>query len=209
MVFDGRPVRYYVPRPAVKDGIVYVTEDRKAEGFFETMSIAENLYSGLLASGHNHALRISMAEMRALSADWSQRLNIRAINDNARVVELSGGNQQKVVIGKWLATEPEILILDEPTAGIDIGSKSEIIRLVRDLAQAGKGVIVISSELSELLTACDRILVMADGRAHQMLDRADLDDPSETNPEHALQAAERRLQIEIQKALTIKEASHG
>ena len=95
------------------------------------------------------------------------------------------------------------------TAGIDIGSKSEIIRLVRDLAQSGKAVIVISSELSELLTACDRILVMADGRARQMLDRADLDDPAETNPEHALQAAERRLQIEIQKALTAKEASHG
>ena len=98
---------------------------------------------------------------------------------------------------------------DEPTAGIDIGSKAEIIRRVRDLAQSGKGVIVISSELSELLTACDRILVMADGRAHQMLDRADLDDPDERDPEHALQAAERRLQVEIQKALTIKEASHG
>ena len=81
--------------------------------------------------------------------------------------------------------------------------------LVRDLAQSGKAVIVISSELSELLTACDRILVMADGRAHQMLDRAELDDPAETNPEHALQAAERRLQVEIQKALSIKEASHG
>ena len=108
-----------------------------------------------------------------------------------------------------LATEPEILILDEPTAGIDIGSKAEIIRLVRELAQSGKAVIVISSELSELLTACDRILVMADGRAHQMLDRADLDDPEDRDPEHALQAAERRLQVEIQKALTIKEASHG
>jgi ribose transport system ATP-binding protein len=137
------------------------------------------------------------------------RRAIKTASRDHAVSTLSGGNQQKVVIGKWLATEPEILILDEPTAGIDIGSKAEIIRLVRDLAQAGKGVIVISSELSELLTACDRILVMADGRAHQMLDRADLDDPAETNPEHALQAAERRLQVEIQKALSIKEASHG
>ena len=82
-------------------------------------------------------------------------------------------------------------------------------KLVRDLAASGKGVLLISSEMSELLTACDRILVMADGRAHQMLDRAELDDPAETNPDHALQAAERRLQIEIQKALTAKEATHG
>jgi ribose transport system ATP-binding protein len=147
--------------------------------------------------------------VRDLADRMIQRLSVKTASRDHAVSTLSGGNQQKVVIGKWLATEPEILILDEPTAGIDIGSKAEIIRLVRDLAQAGKGVIVISSELSELLTACDRILVMADGRAHQMLDRADLDDPAETDPEHALQAAERRLQIEIQKALSTKEASHG
>ena len=129
------------------------------------------------------------------------------LNDGG--ANISAGEKQLITIARAVLARPQLLILDEPTAGIDIGSKSEIIRLVRDLAQAGKGVIVISSELSELLTACDRILVMADGRAHQMLDRADLDDPSETNPEHALQAAERRLQVEIQKALTVKEASHG
>ena len=152
---------------------------------------------------------VDRSRVRDIAEDMIARLSIKTASRDHAVSTLSGGNQQKVVIGKWLATAPEILILDEPTAGIDIGSKAEIIRLVRDLAQSGKGVIVISSELSELLTACDRILVMADGRAHQMLDRADLDDPDERDPEHALQAAERRLQVEIQKALTIKEASHG
>ena len=164
MVFDGRPVRYYVPRPAVKDGIVYVTEDRKAEGFFETMSIAENLYSGLLASGHNHALRIRMAEMRALSADWSQRLNIRAINDNARVVELSGGNQQKVVIGKGLVQAPRLVIFDEPTRGVDVGAIAEIHALINRLADEGLAVVVISSYLPEVLNLSDRILVCRQGR---------------------------------------------
>ena len=84
---------------------------------------------------------------------------------------LSGGNQQKVVLGKWLATDPRIIILDEPTAGIDIGSKSEIIQLIRTLAEQGKGIIVISSELSELLAACDRILVMSDGRLAKEIPR--------------------------------------
>jgi ribose transport system ATP-binding protein len=137
-----------------------------------------------------------------------QRLSIKTASRDHAVSTLSGGNQQKVVIGKWLATAPDILLLDEPTAGIDIGSKSEIIRLVRDLAAQGKGVIMISSELSELLTACDRILVMADGRAHQMIDRASLDDLTEPDPGHRLQGAERQLQIEIQKALA-QETQHG
>ena len=110
---------------------------------------------------------------------------------------------------KKTVIDPAWELIHPEAAGIDIGSKAEIIRLVRDLALAGKAVLIISSELSELLTACDRILVMADGRAHQMLERADLDEPGETDPEHALQAAERRLQIEIQKALSTKEARNG
>lgn len=107
------------------------------------------------------------------------------------------------MIGKWLATNPDVLILDEPTAGIDIGSKSEIIQLVRELAASGKAIIMISSELSELLTACDRILVMVDGRVCQDLPREALDDPAapKNDPAHCLQLAEQRLQVEIQLAL--------
>ena len=93
---DGKPVRYLVPSEAVRDGIIYVTEDRKLEGFFETMSIAENFYSGLLASGLEKSSVINFQEMRELSAEWSERLNVKAINDNARVIEMSGGNSKKL-----------------------------------------------------------------------------------------------------------------
>jgi len=161
---EDRPVRYLVPREAVRDGIVYVTEDRKSEGFFETMSIAENLFSGLLAAGKEKSAIISLKEMRALAAEWTQRLNIRAINDNARVVELSGGNQQKVVIGKGLVQEPRIVIFDEPTRGVDVGAIAEIHQLIRKLADNGLAVVVISSYLPEIMNLSDRILVCRQGR---------------------------------------------
>lgn len=196
------------PADAIAQGIALVPEARATQGIIPAHSVADNMVMSVVGRITTRGI-VDRAMVRSVADQMIQRLSIKTASRDHAVSTLSGGNQQKVVIGKWLATEPEILILDEPTAGIDIGSKAEIIRLVRDLAQAGKGVIVISSELSELLTACDRILVMADGRAHQMLDRADLDDPSGSDPEHALQAAERRLQIEIQKALSIKEASHG
>jgi simple sugar transport system ATP-binding protein len=161
---EDKPVRYLVPREAVRDGIVYVTEDRKSEGFFETMSIAENLFSGLLAAGKEKSTVISLKEMRALAAEWTQRLNIRAINDNARVVELSGGNQQKVVIGKGLVQEPRIIIFDEPTRGVDVGAIAEIHQLIRKLADNGLAVVVISSYLPEIMNLSDRILVCRQGR---------------------------------------------
>ncbi|WP_374377498.1 sugar ABC transporter ATP-binding protein [Dongia sp.] len=161
---DGNPVRYYVPREAVKDGIVYVTEDRKSEGFFETMSIAENLFSGLLASGREKNAYVSMREMHALAEEWRGTLNIKAINDNARVVELSGGNQQKVVIGKGLVQQPRIIIFDEPTRGVDVGAIAEIHQLINRLADQGLAVVVISSYLPEIMNLSDRILVCRQGR---------------------------------------------
>ena len=161
---EGRPVRYGVPSEAVRDGVVYVTEDRKSEGFFETMSIAENLYSGLLAARLERSALVSMDEMRALSAEWTKRLNVKAINDNARVVELSGGNQQKVVIGKGLIQRPRLVILDEPTRGVDVGAIAEIHQLINSLADAGLAVVVISSYLPEIMNLSDRILVCRQGR---------------------------------------------
>jgi len=157
-------VRYYVPREAVRDGIVYVSEDRKVEGFFETMSIAENLYSGLLAAGLERLPYVSMREMRALSQHWSKALNVRAINDNARVIELSGGNQQKVVIGKSLVQKPKLVIFDEPTRGVDVGAIAEIHQIINKLADDGLAVVVISSYLPEVMNLSDRILVCRQGR---------------------------------------------
>ncbi len=159
---EGRPVGYRLPRRAMLDGIVYVTEDRKIEGFFETMSIAENIYMGDLA--RSGVRIVSRRDMRDLARKWRERLNIRSINDDARVIELSGGNQQKVVIAKSLVQEPKLVIFDEPTRGVDVGAIAEIHELIRSLADTGMAVVLISSYLPEILSLSDRILVTRQGR---------------------------------------------
>ncbi|MBR1134542.1 MULTISPECIES: sugar ABC transporter ATP-binding protein [Bradyrhizobium] len=161
---EGRSVRYRVPRQAVRDGIVYVTEDRKIEGFFETKSIAENIYLNLLAADLNKSVVISYAEMMELAATWTKRLNVRAISNAARVVELSGGNQQKVVIARALVQQPKLVIFDEPTRGVDVGAIAELHHVINELADAGLAVVVISSYLPEILNLADRILVSRQGR---------------------------------------------
>ncbi|MBJ6134341.1 sugar ABC transporter ATP-binding protein [Ochrobactrum sp. Q0168] len=161
---EGKSVRYRVPRPAVKDGIVYVTEDRKIEGFFETKSIAENIYMGLLSADLNRAMVVSHSEMMKLSKEWTQKLNVKAIDGNARVIELSGGNQQKVVIARSLVQKPKLVIFDEPTRGVDVGAIAELHQVINELADAGLAVVVISSYLPEILNLADRILVSRQGR---------------------------------------------
>ncbi|MFH1795876.1 MAG: sugar ABC transporter ATP-binding protein [Pseudomonadota bacterium] len=159
-----RSVRYRVPRQAMKEGIVYVTEDRKIEGFFETMTIPENLYMGALAAGLTGGQVVNMGEMRAIATEWTRTLNVRAINANARVIELSGGNQQKVVISKSLVQKPKVIIFDEPTRGVDVGAIAEIHQFINRLADEGLAVVVISSYLPEILNLSDRILVCRSGR---------------------------------------------
>jgi simple sugar transport system ATP-binding protein len=167
---EGRPVRYRVPRPAVRAGIIYVTEDRKVEGFFETMSIAENIYLGALAGGRAKSATISMVEMRALAKEWIGALNVRTTDADVRVIELSGGNQQKVVVAKALVQKPKLIILDEPTRGVDVGAIAEIHQLINSLADQGVAVMVISSYLPEILHLSDRILVCRQGRIVEELD---------------------------------------
>jgi len=152
------------PLTSIGRGLGFLTEDRKLEGFFETMSIAENFYSGLLAAGLEKSAIVSIAEMRHLSAEWTKKLNVKAINDNARAVELSGGNQQKVVIGKGLIQAPRLVIFDEPTRGVDVGAIAEIHQLINRLADDGLAVVVISSYLPEIMNLSDRILVCRQGR---------------------------------------------
>jgi simple sugar transport system ATP-binding protein len=161
----GKAIRYRVPRPAVQDGIVYVTEDRKIEGFFETMSIAENLQiNRLSALPIESNMVVGMSKMQELAGTWSKALNIRAINTNARVIELSGGNQQKVVIAKALVQKPKLIIFDEPTRGVDVGAIAEIHQFINRLADDGIAVVVISSYLPEIINLSDRILVYRAGR---------------------------------------------
>ncbi|XAT60646.1 ATP-binding cassette domain-containing protein [Rhodobacteraceae bacterium Araon29] len=164
IVFEGREVRYRVPRQAVRDGIVYVTEDRKIEGFFENMTITQNIQLGHLVSKTELWNVIDYAEARKLSQYWFDKLNIRAISPDANVVELSGGNQQKVVIAKGLVQKPKVVIFDEPTRGVDVGAIKEIHRFIEQLAEDSIAVIMVSSYLPEILSMSDRILVARKGQ---------------------------------------------
>ncbi|WP_022723542.1 sugar ABC transporter ATP-binding protein [Rhodopseudomonas sp. B29] len=164
ILLRGEPVRYRVPAPAVKDGIAYITEDRKVEGFFETMSIARNVYLGLLAKFPRGRFLLSRREAQSSGESWIKQLNVRAISTKAKVVELSGGNQQKVVIAKSLAQDPSVVIFDEPTRGVDVGAIVEIHELINRLADEGRAVVVISSYLPEILALSDRILVSRQGK---------------------------------------------
>ena len=157
-----RPVTYRLPRHAVLDGIVYVTEDRKLEGFFDQMSIAQNLHLGRLAAAGPPIVNYN--EMMALAKEWRAKLNIKSIDPDSRVIELSGGNQQKVVIAKSLVQKPRLVIFDEPTRGVDVGAIAEIHQLIQSLADDGLAVMVISSYLPEILNLSDRILVARRGR---------------------------------------------
>lgn len=173
---EGKPIRYRVPRPAVKDGIVYVTEDRKLDGFFETMSIRDNILAGDLANGGNPFSVISMGKAKQMAEDWTKTLDIRAINPDSKVVELSGGNQQKVVIAKSLVQKPKLVIFDEPTRGVDVGSIVEIHNLMNRLADEGIAVVLISSYLPEIRSLSDRILVARQGQIVEEMSAADATD---------------------------------
>lgn len=163
--FDGKSVRYRVPRQAVREGIVYVTEDRKFEGFFDSMSVAENIYNGFLAGpdGRNIQL-VNPAQMAQMAESWSQTLQMKSLNTDAKVIELSGGNQQKVVIAKSLVQKPKLVIFDEPTRGVDVGAIAEIHALMHRLSDDGIAVVMISSYMPEVLSVSDRILVCRQGR---------------------------------------------
>jgi ABC-type sugar transport system ATPase subunit len=174
---EGRSVRYRVPKPAVKDGIIYVTEDRKIEGFFETMSIARNIYIAAMTAGLTRSFIVNMSEMRKMAEEWTKTLNIKATENDARVIELSGGNQQKVVIAKALAQRPKLIIFDEPTRGVDVGAITEIHQIINKLADDGLAIVVISSYLPEILHLSDRILVSRQGR---IVEEFNAEDATET-----------------------------
>jgi simple sugar transport system ATP-binding protein len=176
-------VRYRVPRPAVQDGIVYITEDRKLEGFFETMTISENIHASLLASGQKSSSIVRKSEADRIAAHWSKRLNIRAVNGDTHVIELSGGNQQKVVIASGLAQQPRLVIFDEPTRGVDVGAIAEIHEIIGTLEDGGLAVMVISSYLPEIMNISDRILVSRMGRIVEEFT------PGETSEEQIMYAS--------------------
>lgn len=160
---DGREVRFVLPAQAVAGGIAYVSEDRKLDGFFEMMSVSQNIGFGWLAKFGRGAVLAPLAKMRSVAREWAERLSIRRTGDDQSVLYLSGGNQQKVVIAKSLAQKPKLVIFDEPTRGVDVGAIAEIRQIIRGFADGGAGVMLISSYLPEILDLSDRILVAKSG----------------------------------------------
>ena len=170
IAIDGAVEEINSPADAYRLGLALVTEDRKTRGLHLAASIRSNVALPSVGALSRFGLRAFAREGR-LASDVVRRLSVRCANIDQAVATLSGGNQQKIVIGKWLATEPRILLLDEPTRGIDIGAKQEIYQLIFDLAERGLGIVVVSSELPELLLVSDRILVMCEGHQTGLLRR--------------------------------------
>ncbi|MEM6527090.1 MAG: sugar ABC transporter ATP-binding protein [Chloroflexota bacterium] len=160
---DGRSLKLTHPNDAIQSGIAYVPEDRKGLGLVLMMDVGNNLS---LASLDKNAVAgvLNRAGMMSMVRSWVDRLSIRIASVKQTVEKLSGGNQQKVVLAKWLTREPRVLILNEPTRGVDVGAKAEVHALIREIAEQGVSVLMISSELPELLAMSDRIMVMHEGR---------------------------------------------
>ena len=179
---EGREVRFRSPKEAIAHGIGLVSEDRKDQGIFQVRSVMDNINVAAMKKVSKGLFLSSSLEHEAAKRSISQ-LNIKTPDEMKKVGELSGGNQQKVIFARWLQASPKVLILDEPTKGIDVGAKAEIYQIACLLARQGIGVIFISSELPEILGVCDRILVMHDGRITGELD------PKTTSEEEILSYA--------------------
>ena len=180
----GQRIDVSDPREAIKARLALIPEDRRAQGLVLEHSVRDNLLLPLLRK-IERGLLIDDGKGKELADSLIQRFAVKVANPARPVRLLSGGNQQKVVIAKWLGTEPEVLIMDEPTAGVDIGTKTEILTMIRNLAEEGKAVIVISSEYAELLAVSDRVLILRDGTVQQELARQDIAD--EESLQHAVQ----------------------
>ncbi|MBQ8344888.1 MAG: ATP-binding cassette domain-containing protein, partial [Clostridia bacterium] len=164
LFLHGKEIRNRTPGEAKRNGFALLTEERRAGGIFGVLDITDNTVISGLGRYRVGGLFLSERKMRA-DTDWSiGAMRIKTPSKQAKIRTLSGGNQQKVILGRWLLTEPEILLLDEPTRGIDVGAKYEIYQLMLDLAAKEKAILMVSSEMPELIGVCDRILVMSGGR---------------------------------------------
>ncbi|BCW69611.1 sugar ABC transporter ATP-binding protein [Arthrobacter sp. NicSoilB8] len=173
----NEPLKSLSPRASMAAGLAFVPEDRRKQGLVMELNVSRNLTLTLRQKLSRFGLLTNQAEAKA-TTEWAKKLQIKAGSPMSPISTLSGGNQQKVVLGKWLATGPRILIIDEPTRGIDVGTKSEVHRLISELAGTGLAVLMISSELPEILGMSDRVLVMHEGRITAELSRKDATEES-------------------------------
>ena len=174
ILLHGKPVDNKDSRTAIKNGFALLTEERRATGIFGGLSI---LFNSVIANVDRYS-KLGLLDNKKMTEDtkWViDSMKVKTPSQKTAIRSLSGGNQQKVIIGRWLLTDPEILLLDEPTRGIDVGAKYEIYQLIIDLASKGKGVIMVSSEMPELLGICDRILVMSNGHVSGITNTEELD----------------------------------
>jgi ABC-type sugar transport system ATPase subunit len=167
---EGQAVKIHSPGEAIRAGMGFVPEDRKLQGLFMNMAVRENIMLSALDQVTRWGF-VNAAKADRLAREEIKKLDIRTPSLRQRVRNLSGGNQQKVIIARWLTLKPHVLILDEPTRGIDVGAKAEIHALMNQLAEEGVGVLMISSELPEVLGVSDRILVMHEGRVTDVFSR--------------------------------------
>jgi ABC-type sugar transport system ATPase subunit len=175
MRIEGRPVRISDPKDAIRKGLALLSEDRKVNGFVPTLNLARNITLARLDKVFRNGILDREAE-RKYGQEYIDELSIKANSERDMVTSLSGGNQQKVVLAKWLMADPKVLLLDEPTRGIDVGAKAQIYQIMTQLVRSGMAIIMISSELTELVGMCDRYLLLADGKIRAELGREDADE---------------------------------
>ncbi|MDT0175964.1 sugar ABC transporter ATP-binding protein [Pantoea sp. RRHST58] len=175
VLIDGVPVTIDSPSTAIEKGMAFLTEDRKKSGLFLVLSVMENMSIVNMPEYSGKSGFVSHVKMAQDCMEQIQRLNIKTPTMDQIINNLSGGNQQKVLIARWLLAQPKILILDEPTRGIDVGAKAEIYRLISELANRGVAIIMVSSELPEILGMSDRVMVMHQGRITGILDKEEAD----------------------------------
>ena len=169
LILEGKPIENKSPRHAIRNGFALLTEERRATGIFPGRSIRENTVISNLSAYRS----LGVLRDRKMNEDTDRlirSLQVKTPSRQTAIRVLSGGNQQKVILGRWLLTEPKILLLDEPTRGIDVGAKYEIYKIILDLAKKGRSVLVVSGEMPELLGICDRILVLSGGRVSGLLE---------------------------------------
>ena len=163
ITLDGKEVKNRNPHESIKNGFALLTEERRATGIFGILNIRENTTISSLKKYQTGPF-LNKKKMKDTTDEYIKSLRVKTPNQETKISSLSGGNQQKVILARWLLTDPTVLLLDEPTRGIDVGAKYEIYQLILDLAKKGKTVIMVSSEMAELLGICDKILVMSGGR---------------------------------------------
>ncbi|MBR5341993.1 MAG: sugar ABC transporter ATP-binding protein [Erysipelotrichaceae bacterium] len=172
--YNGQTLKIKCPEDAIKNGIALITEDRRGNGIFGVLSVSDNVAVASLNDYLKFRVMLDHKKIKEVVDKSISELSIKTPSSKTQIKNLSGGNQQKVIISRWLAKEPDVLIMDEPTRGIDVGAKYEIYSIIGQLAAEGKTIIVVSSEMPELIGICDRIMVMCEGRITGVVEGADM-----------------------------------